>query len=374
LKYKKPQQHIVEYTIYQHSINLKHIPHRRISGLVERTCPAHRGPSSEKGRFEHDFWQKKSIALDKSFFSMHNARMSLSQHATNHITDTAFFVKSYAKINLTLDVLGKRTDGYHELVTIMQTVDLYDTLCLTQTLDGGIRMICSRAELSNDHNLAVRAAQAVRQRFALKQGVVIELHKRIPVAAGLGGGSSNAAAVLLALRDWWHLPVSLDELQPIAATLGADVPFFLQGGLAVCKGRGEQVTTLVAHWPTSMRWLLLVKPAIEVSTASVFRDLTAADYSNGTHSQAVCTALQQGHKPDSVHLHNALAHGVLERYPEVAQAREAMLQAGASLVRLSGSGPTLFAPFATLEDAVAVQQRLHTRGYEVFLTRAIQPQ
>jgi len=303
---------------------------------------------------------------------MQNAAMSYSQHATKNIS-TTHFVQSYAKINLTLDVLGKRSDGYHELATIMQTIDLADTLCLTTTPDGSVRMICSQPELSNEHNLAVRAAQAIRQRCSLKQGVIIELHKRIPVAAGLGGGSSNAATVLLALQQWWQLPLSLEDMLNIAASLGSDVPFFLQGGLALCEGRGERITALEPCWPAAMRWLLLLKPPTSVSTATVFRNLPASDYTDGLHSRAVCTALNNQRQLPLEDLHNGLERGVLELYPEVAQARLAMLQAGAPLVRLSGSGSTLFAPFSNLEDAIQVQHTLRIQGYELYLTHAIDP-
>jgi 4-diphosphocytidyl-2-C-methyl-D-erythritol kinase len=255
----------------------------------------------------------------------------------------------------------------------MQTIDLADTLCLTTTPDGSVRMICSQPELSNEHNLAVRAAQAIRQRCSLKQGVIIELHKRIPVAAGLGGGSSNAAAVLLALQQWWQLPLSPADMLNIAASLGSDVPFFLQGGLALCEGRGERITALEPYWPAAMRWLLLLKPPTSVSTATVFRNLPASDYTDGLHSRAVCAALNNQRQLPLEDLHNGLERGVLELYPEVAQARIAMLQAGAPLVRLSGSGSTLFAPFSNLEDAIRVQQTLRIQGYELHLTHAIDP-
>jgi len=284
------------------------------------------------------------------------------------------FVRSYAKINLTLDVLGQRSDGYHELITIMQTIDLYDTICLIANQDTGVRMICTHPELSNDENLAARAAQAIRQRLSLTQGLDIELHKRIPVAAGLAGGSSNAVAVLLALRHWWQLPLSTADLQTIAATLGSDVPFFLTGGLALCEGRGERVTPLVYRLPPSMRWILLVKPAISVSTASVFRNLTARDYSDGTASRSLLATLAEGgNQLPLENLHNSLEHSVLEQYPQVAQAREDMLHAGAPYVRLSGSGPTLFSTFSNLSPAAQVQQQLHAQGYEVYLTHAIYP-
>ncbi len=299
------------------------------------------------------------------------ARMSHAQHIRT--ASTACFVRAYAKINLTLDVLGRRDDGYHELATVMQNVDLYDTLCLTAIDDNRVEVICNIPELSTTGNLAARAAEAVRQGLAREQGVRIELQKRIPMAAGLGGGSSNAAAVLLALRQWWQLPLSSAELLAMATALGSDVPFFLTGGLALCEGRGEFVTPLPARWPTSMRWLLLLKPAISISTAAVFRSLPASDYTDGTHSRAICAALEARREVQPQNLHNGLERGVLEQYPEVAQAREALLQAGAPLVRLSGSGPTLYAPFADLARATQVQRQLHTQGYEVYLSRVTYP-
>src|SRR5216684_3027527 len=205
--------------------------------------------------------------LDKYLNSMHNASMSHAQRAQT--SGNICFVRAYAKINLTLDVLGYRADGYHDLATVMQTVDLFDTICLSATDDNRVQLVCTQPELSNDDNLAARAAHLVRQRLAIRQGVLIELHKRIPIAAGLGGGSSNAAAVLLALQQWWQLALSPSDLLNITASVGSDVPFFLTGGLALCEGRGEQVTPLTPYWPTAMRWLLLLKPAIAVSTAAV---------------------------------------------------------------------------------------------------------
>ena len=326
----------------------------------------------KKGHGDTTFGIKKHNELDKSFLSMHNACMSYAAQPI-FTSGTTRFVRSYAKINLTLDVLGRRADGYHELATVMQTVDLYDTLSLTTTPDGRVRITCTRPELNGEDNLAVRAAQALRTRCALPQGIGIELQKRIPLAAGLGGGSSNAAAVLLALQQEWKLPFSSSDLLTIAADLGSDVPFFLSGGLALCKGRGEHIMPLASHWPRNMRWLLLLKPAISVSTAAVFRSLPASDYTDGTYSQAISAALQAKRDLQLEDLHNGLERGVLERYPEVAQAREEMLQAGAAFVRLSGSGPTLFAPFSELVRATQVQQYLHERGYETYLTRAIHP-
>ena len=302
---------------------------------------------------------------------MHNARMSHAQRAQT--SSDVCFVRAYAKINLTLDVLGRRADGYHDLATVMQTVDLYDTICLTATEDNRVQLACTKPELSNDDNLAARAAHLVRQRLAIRQGVLIELHKRIPMAAGLGGGSSNAAAVILALHQWWRLHLSHSDLLDMATSLGSDVPFFLTGGLALCEGRGERVTALAPYWPWSMRWLLLLKPAISISTAAVFRNLPASDYSDDTHSRAVSRALNAGQTPQLEDLHNSFERSVLGRYPEVARAKGDLLQAGAPFVRLSGTGPTLFAPFSELAKAQRVQEQLQSQGYEVYLSRAIHP-
>jgi 4-diphosphocytidyl-2-C-methyl-D-erythritol kinase len=283
------------------------------------------------------------------------------------------FVRAYAKINLTLDVLGRRADGYHTLSTVMQTVDLYDTLCLSALDEERVELVCTRPELRGDDNLAARAARLLRERCAIKQGVLIELHKRIPVAAGLGGGSSDAAAVLLAMQHLWRLPVAFSEMEKLAATLGSDVPFFLHGGLALCEGRGELVTPLAPGWPLSMRWLLLLKPAIEVSTASIFRRITARDFTDGSHSSAVVTALKSGREPGAEDLHNGLERITLGFHPEVAQARADMLAAGCELVRLSGSGPALYAPFPDLSRAMQAWERLQAQAYEVYLSQASYP-
>jgi 4-diphosphocytidyl-2-C-methyl-D-erythritol kinase len=298
--------------------------------------------------------------------------MSHAQQA--QIPGSFCFVRAYAKINLTLDVLGKRTDGYHTLATVMQTIDLYDTLCLTLTEDRRIEVICDIPALSTSENLAARAAEHLLQHSTYPWGVSIELSKRIPVAAGLGGGSSDAAAVLLALHQWWHISLTQKEMLALAASLGSDVPFFLTGGgLALCEGRGEVITPLSPRWASSMRWLVVLKPPIGLSTATVFRHLTASDYTDGRYSRAFSAAIEANASPQLEDLHNSLERGVLECYPVVARAKADMLYAGAQRVQLSGSGPTLFAPFPELKAASDVQQRLQAQGYEVYLSRAIHP-
>jgi 4-diphosphocytidyl-2-C-methyl-D-erythritol kinase len=316
---------------------------------------------------------KGGVCLTRQAFLWKMTGMSHAQQAHISSNSDFCFVQAYAKINLTLDVLGRRSDGYHELVTVMQTIDLHDTICLTATDDEQVEVICTQPDLGNDENLAARAARLLCQHIGHPRGVRIELNKRIPTAAGLGGGSSDAAAVLLGLEQWWHLRLPFAELQSLAATLGSDVPFFLTGGLACCEGRGERVVPLNPHWPSQMRWLLLLKPAISVSTGAVFRDLPASDYTDGSCSRSVCEALNANRSPEPEQLFNALERSVLVRYPQVAQARAALLNAGAQLVRLSGSGPTLYAPFADLACATQVQQQMQAQGYEAYLSRVIHP-
>jgi 4-diphosphocytidyl-2-C-methyl-D-erythritol kinase len=285
-------------------------------------------------------------------------------------SEKSYLVKSYAKINITIDILNKRTDGYHSLATIMQTVDLSDTICLEAIPEDEIQLVCSIADLETPDNLVFRAAKAVRQHLSLKRGVKIELQKRIPISAGLGGGSSNAAAVIIALQKWWKLPLSHNDMLGIAASLGSDVSFFLTGGLAICEGRGELVTPMRASWPAAMRWLLLVKPSIGVSAGVVYGALPSSDYTTDEHTRAVRKALENQEQVDIKDIYNGLERVVIENYPEVKRARDATLRAGASIVRLSGSGPTLFAPFSDLKEATMVQQALAGEGYEVYVTFA----
>src|ERR1044072_7359911 len=180
-------------------------------------------------------------------------------------------VKSYAKINWTLDVLFKREDGFHELRTIYQTVSLHDTLTLTKT-DGAIEISCDDGRVPVDEtNLVYRAARELREVTGIKLGAGIAIEKRIPVAAGMGGGSSNAAATLLGLQKLWQVELDEGTLTEMAAKLGSDVPLFLLGGTLLGLGRGEEVYPLPE---VECNYLLLVNPGIAVSTAQAYQKLS----------------------------------------------------------------------------------------------------
>jgi 4-diphosphocytidyl-2-C-methyl-D-erythritol kinase len=249
-------------------------------------------------------------------------------------------VKAPAKINLSLDVLNKRPDGYHEVEMIMTTIDLADRLELS-LLDKDQIMIHSQNRFVPDdqRNLAYQAAQLLKERYQVKKGVVISIDKSIPVAAGLAGGSSDAAATLRGLNKLWGLGLTLDELAEIGAEIGSDVSFCVYGGTALAKGRGEIITELPAP-PTC--WVILAKPFIGVSTADVYRrlDVNSIEHPN---TQAMINSINEGNY-DQVcqNVGNVLESVTLHLHPEVALIKEQMKRFGADAVLMSGSGPTVF--------------------------------
>jgi 4-diphosphocytidyl-2-C-methyl-D-erythritol kinase len=249
------------------------------------------------------------------------------------------YVKAPAKINLTLDVLYKRPDNYHEIEMIMTTVDLADRIGLKAT-ESGIHIESADRFVPNDsRNLAYQAAQLLKDTFNIKSGVIISLDKQIPVAAGLAGGSSDAAATLKGLNQLWQLNLSLDELAELGAKIGSDVSFCVYGGTALAKGRGE----IIEHLPAPPHcWVVLAKPTIGVSTADVYGAFNPANAEHPDTGKMI-EALEQGdYQAMCDHFGNALESVTLEMHPEVAQIKEQMKKFGADAVLMSGSGPTVF--------------------------------
>ncbi|HEY7093318.1 MAG TPA: 4-(cytidine 5'-diphospho)-2-C-methyl-D-erythritol kinase, partial [Ktedonobacterales bacterium] len=218
-------------------------------------------------------------------------------------------------------------------------------------------------------NLALRAAMPLREAVGDGTlGVEIELLKAIPSPGGLGGGSSDAASVLLALNALWQTRLPHERLTELAATLGSDVPYFLSGGTALIAGRGERVTPLPDAQPF---WLVLARPPVAVSTAAVYRALSPANYATAEDSEAIVQAIQLGEPLPLDRLSNSLEAQVLRDYPEIAATRDALLTSGAPLVRMSGSGPTLYALFGALEDASRVYAEAQSRGLDCWLCHFI---
>ena len=250
-------------------------------------------------------------------------------------------LKAPAKINLALEVAGKRPDGYHEVAMIMQSVSLHDTLILSLQ-ESDITLMCDRPELPCDHsNLAYRAAELLRREVGVARGVKIELNKRIPLAAGLAGGSTDAAAVLKGLNRLWGLALSPVELEQLAARLGSDVPFCLWGGTSLATGRGEILTPLPDF---AGHGVVLANPPLHVSTALVYGNYRGAVGNRRRDIFPLRRSIeQQDFAAVADTLFNDLETVTVPAYPQVAEIKEQLLQAGAAGVLMSGSGPTVFA-------------------------------
>ncbi len=250
-------------------------------------------------------------------------------------------VKAPAKINLALDVLHKRDDGYHEVRMVMTTVDLADRLVLKLAEENKITVTSqNRFVPSDERNLAYQAAKLLKDRFGLTKGVEITIEKNIPVAAGLAGGSSDAAAALRGLNKLWDLRLSLDELAALGAEIGSDVSFCVYGGTALAEGRGEKITELPAPPPF---WVVLAKPQKGVSTADVYGKLKLDGIEHPDIEAMISAIDNQDFKQICANVGNVLESVTLKLHPEVKQIKDRMVLTGADAVLMSGSGPTVFA-------------------------------
>lgn len=252
------------------------------------------------------------------------------------------YEKAPAKINLSLDVLRKREDGYHEVEMVMTMVDLADRLEMEE-LPRDTIIISSQAGYIplDEKNLAFQAAKLIKERYSVKKGVYIHLDKRIPVSAGLAGGSTDAAATLRGLNRLWNLNISMEELRKLGEELGSDVPFCVGGGTAVARGRGEKLEHIESPPPC---WVVLVKPPINVSTADVYGRLRADDIRQHPSTEAMVSAIRRGDfQAICGALGNVLEDVTVQLHPEVRFIKESMLRLGADGALMSGSGPTVFA-------------------------------
>jgi 4-diphosphocytidyl-2-C-methyl-D-erythritol kinase len=271
-----------------------------------------------------------------------------------------------AKINLCLHVLGKRPDGYHELAMLMQRVSLYDTLRIALVAERGVRVVCKGVELPpGGENIAARAARRMLELSGADCGVEIAIDKAIPVAAGLGGGSSDAAAVLMGLDEMLSTALGKERLMAEGGKLGADVPFFIFKEPAWATGIGDCLETVPSLAPL---WYVLVNPGVAVSTAWVYQNLgltspgTVARMPGFLETTAGVVRL----------LHNDLEGVTIPRYPVIASLKERLLGLGAAGALMSGSGPTVFGVFEGVEAARAACEELATvPGWRSFLVRAL---
>jgi 4-diphosphocytidyl-2-C-methyl-D-erythritol kinase len=277
--------------------------------------------------------------------------------------------RSPAKLNLTLEVLGRRKDGYHEVRTVLQAIDLCDTLLFQ--LGEHISLLCQHAPLLTGDNTILTAARLLResQLAGTPAGATIELEKHLPVAAGLGGGSSDGAATLRALNGLWKTKLDRQTLQSLAERLGSDAPFFLYGGTALAEGKGERITQL----PTAISGpiVLLVPPLTgrPEKTGQLYALLNTADFTGGQFTQRLMEVLRKGQPIAPSLLYNAFERVALGFFPGLQEYRQRFLESGASQVHLAGSGPALFTLAGDETKAARLCQTLRRQRLTAYVVR-----
>lgn len=278
-------------------------------------------------------------------------------------------VKALAKINLGLDVVRRREDGYHEVRMVMQTIHLFDRLEMAKNSSGEISITTNLLFLpTNRNNLVYRAAELLREEFQIKDGLTINLHKHIPVAAGMAGGSTDAAAVLYGMNRMFNLGLKREELMERGVKIGADVPYCIMRGTALAEGIGEKLTALP---PMVKCPVLIAKPQISVSTKFVYENLRLNDKTVHPDIDALVENIR---KKDlnavASEMGNVLETVTIPNYPVIAQIKEHMLEHGAVGAMMSGSGPTVFGLFEDGDTAVAAYEKMKESGLakQVYLT------
>jgi len=269
-------------------------------------------------------------------------------------------IKARAKINVSLDILGKRDDGYHEIKTIMQTVDLFDTITVSAA-DGDFITIDTNSNKipADSSNLAYKAAEYLKKNYNISKGIKIKIDKNIPVAAGLGGGSADCAAALIAVRNLYKLSITDEELAQIGKSMGADIPYCIYGGTYLAEGIGEKLTKLP---PFPNMYVLIAKPDIDVSTKWVYRNFELSkvkrlpdidkmtDYISENNIKGICD-----------NLCNVLESVTAEKYPVIKDIKNTMIEFGALGALMSGSGPTVFGLYIYKQDCINTLKYLHEK-------------
>ena len=278
-------------------------------------------------------------------------------------------LQAFAKINLGLDVLGKREDGYHEVRMIMQTIRMYDQLDMLKSVEPGLHLTTNKKYIPVDeNNLVWRAAKLMMDTCGIMEGVSIHLHKVIPVAAGMAGGSSDAAATLVGMNRLFHCGLSKEKLMELGVQIGADVPYCVLRGTALAEGIGEKLTVLP---PMPDCWILIGKPGISVSTKYVYTTLDLNTDTVHPDIDGMKKALEDGNLYGiTERMGNVLQDVTIPAYPEVERIKEQMKTLGAVNAMMSGSGPTVFGIFDNEEKAQEACQKLRESGscQQVFLT------
>lgn len=280
----------------------------------------------------------------------------------------ALDVKAWGKLNLSLEVLGRRPDGFHEVATVMQSISLSDDLTLEPA--DGLTLECGDPSLAGGDNLVMKAALALKARTGTPLGARITLRKGLPAAAGLGGASADAAATLVGLAALWRVDLSREQMAALAAELGSDVPFFLGGGTALATGRGELLRQL-RDGP--VRWFVVLVPEhdIQGKTAALYRRLTVEDWSGGQRTHRLADAIDRGLPWGEDSLGNCFEPAAERVFPTLAGCGAALRNAGGWQTHLSGAGPALFSLHRSRDEAEGVAIHLAEMGYTPYLLQSL---
>lgn len=281
------------------------------------------------------------------------------------------FAKAYAKLNLTLDVLGVREDGYHDLEMVMQSVSLYDSVAVRIGCGGGISCISNILYIPNDErNIAVKAARAFLDATGIDcGGVAIAVEKRIPSSAGMAGGSADGAAVLRLLNELCSFPLSDEELCAVGLTVGADVPFCLMGGTVLACAKGEVMTDLSA---LPECFFVIAKPARGMSTKAVFAEIDNHPIEKHPNTKAMLSAMENGDIPSvAANVYNVFEPVVSAEVRDIAHIKDVLLDGGALSAAMTGSGSAVFGMFANCRQAENVKRKLGRRYADVFVAQPV---
>ncbi len=278
-------------------------------------------------------------------------------------------IRGYAKVNLTLDVLGRRPDGYHDILTVMRTVDVFDTVEMSLTGEG-IDLTTSLDFLPTDEgNIAYRAAKAVLLETGIKTGVKIHITKNIPCGAGMGGGSADGAAVLVLLNKLLGVPLGEERLLEIGAKIGADVPFCIMCGTCVAEGIGEKLTKVNTKNPVPV---LVVKPEVSISTPLMYKKLDEEEIDKRPDTPAMIKALEAGDQRKIAELmYNVMEAPAIAEHPVILKIKQDMLKGGALNAMMTGSGSAVFGVFNSMKEAQVCANEFYGQFKDVFLGNLI---
>ena len=278
-------------------------------------------------------------------------------------------IKAYGKVNISLDVVGKREDGYHLLSMIMQNIDLYDEIEVEKQ-ECGIILECNKSYVPVDNrNLAYKAAEIFKERYDIVDGVKINIEKNIPVSAGLAGGSTDAAAVLKVMNKLFNVNATEEELMELGLKLGADIPYCIHGGTALCEGIGEIITPIKSFRD---KIVVLVKPAFGVSTKEVYKNFNLEKVKQHPKTAEIINAIENDDLNFvASNMKNLLENVTLRKHKILIKIKEEMNACGAINSMMSGSGPTVFAFFDDMLKAQRCFEKMKKKYSDVFITRTI---